>query len=75
MNYRFQRSERTIGKVIAEMVAAGELKREEFVVATKGGYITFDGEVPPDPRGWFEEHFIRTGIVARRARWSRARIA
>ena len=64
VNYRFQRSERTIGKVIAEMVAAGELKREEIVVATKGGYITFDGGVPADPRRWFEEHFIRTGIVA-----------
>jgi len=66
VNYRFQRSERTIGKVIAAMVAAGELRREEIVVATKGGYITFDGEVPPNPREWFEEHFIRTGIVAAR---------
>jgi aryl-alcohol dehydrogenase-like predicted oxidoreductase len=64
VNYRFQRSERTIGKVIAEMVAAGELKREEVVVATKGGYITFDGAVPPNPREWFEEHFVRTGIVS-----------
>ncbi|HLI81507.1 MAG TPA: aldo/keto reductase [Candidatus Binataceae bacterium] len=64
VNYRFQRSERTIGKVIAEMVAAGKLKREELVVATKGGYITFDGGVPADPRAWFEEHFIRTGVVA-----------
>jgi aryl-alcohol dehydrogenase-like predicted oxidoreductase len=64
VNYRFQRSERTIGKVIAEMVAAGELKREEVIIATKGGYITFDGAVPPDPREWFEEHFVRTGIVS-----------
>lgn len=66
VNYRFQRSERTIGKVLAAMVTAGELKREEVVVATKGGYITFDGEVPPNPREWFEEHFIRTGIVSAR---------
>ena len=64
VNYRFQRSERTIGKIIGEMVAAGDLKREEIVVATKGGYITFDGEVPPNPRAWFEEHFICTGIVS-----------
>ena len=64
VNYRFQRSERTIGKVIAEMVAAGELRREEVVIATKGGYITFDGGVPPNPREWFEEHFVRTGIVS-----------
>ncbi|MGH7932935.1 MAG: aldo/keto reductase [Candidatus Binataceae bacterium] len=63
INYRFQRSERVIGKVVAELVAAGQLRREEVVIATKGGYITFDGEIPPDPRAWFEEHFVRTGIV------------
>jgi aryl-alcohol dehydrogenase-like predicted oxidoreductase len=64
VNYRFQRSERNIGKAIAELVAAGELKREEVIVATKGGYVTFDGAVPPDPRAWFADHFIKTGIVA-----------
>lgn len=64
VNYRFQRSERNIGKAIGEMVAAGEVRREEVIVATKGGYVTFDGSVPPDPRAWFAEHFIKTGIVA-----------
>ncbi|HUO03679.1 MAG TPA: aldo/keto reductase [Candidatus Binataceae bacterium] len=64
VNYRFQRSERNIGKAIAAMAAAGEIRREEIVIATKGGYITFDGEVPPNPRAWFEEKFIRTGIVS-----------
>jgi aryl-alcohol dehydrogenase-like predicted oxidoreductase len=64
VNYRFQRSERNIGKAVAELVAAGELKREEVIVATKGGYVTFDGSVPPDPRAWFAEHFIKSGIVA-----------
>jgi aryl-alcohol dehydrogenase-like predicted oxidoreductase len=63
VNYRLQRSERVIGKVLAELVAAGELKREEVVIATKGGYITFDGEMPADPRGWFEQHYVRTKIV------------
>ena len=63
VNYRFQRSERAIGKALVELTASG-LKREEFVIATKGGYVTFDGEVPPDPRAWFEQHFIRTNIVA-----------
>jgi len=64
VNYRFQRSERTIGKVIAAMTAAGKIRREEIIVATKGGYVTFDGEAPADPRGWFDEHYIRSGIVA-----------
>lgn len=63
VNYRFQRSERVVGKVLAELIAAGTIKREEIVVATKGGYITFDGEMPADPRAWFEENYVRTGIV------------
>jgi aryl-alcohol dehydrogenase-like predicted oxidoreductase len=64
VNYRFQRSERNIGAAISAAIGRGELKREEVVVATKGGYITFDGAVPPDPRKWFEEHFIRTKVIA-----------
>jgi aryl-alcohol dehydrogenase-like predicted oxidoreductase len=63
VNYRFQRSERVIGKVIAELIGAGDVRREELIVATKGGYIAFDGEMPADPRRWFEETFVRTGIV------------
>lgn len=63
VNYRFQRSERSVGAALAAMIERGELKREEVVVATKGGYITFDGGVPANPRGWFEEHFVSTGIV------------
>jgi aryl-alcohol dehydrogenase-like predicted oxidoreductase len=63
VNYRLQRSERVIGQVLKEAIEAGALKREEVVVATKGGYVTFDGEMPPDPRAWFQDHFVRTGIV------------
>ena len=63
VNYRYQRSERVIGEVIAELVSAGAIRREEIVVATKGGYITFDGDAPANPREWFEEEFVKTGIV------------
>ncbi len=63
VNYRFQRSERTIGKVLAELTAAGKLRREEIVLATKGGYITFDGVLPANPRQWVQEHLIATGLV------------
>jgi aryl-alcohol dehydrogenase-like predicted oxidoreductase len=63
VNYRCQRSERVIGKVIAELAGSGQVSREQIVIATKGGYIAFDGEVPADPRNWFEENFLRPGIV------------
>ncbi len=38
-NYADGNSERLIGRVVAEMIAAGSLRREEVVVVTKGGYI------------------------------------
>jgi aryl-alcohol dehydrogenase-like predicted oxidoreductase len=63
VNYRCQRSERVTGRVIAELDGSGQVKREQIVIATKGGYIAFDGEVPADPRGWFEENFLQPGIV------------
>ncbi len=63
VNYRYQRSERVIGRVIAELGNSGQVKREQIVIATKGGYIAFDGEVPADPRSWFEQNFLRPGIV------------
>ena len=63
VNYRFQRSERVVGKVLAELVGAGKIRREEIVVATKGGYITFDREMPANPRQWFEDTYVKPGIV------------
>jgi aryl-alcohol dehydrogenase-like predicted oxidoreductase len=64
VNYRFQRSERVIGKVIGELVRERGFKRGEFIVATKGGYITFDREPPENPREWFERTYLKPGIVS-----------
>ena len=63
VNYRCQRSERVIGKVLGELVNTGQVSREQIVIATKGGYIAFDGQVPANPRRWFEENFLQPGIV------------
>jgi aryl-alcohol dehydrogenase-like predicted oxidoreductase len=32
-------------------------------VATKGGYIPFDADMPADPRAWFTETYLRPGII------------
>src|SRR2546427_10737510 len=42
INYRFQRSERSIGAALQQLAAKG-FEREEIVVCTKGGYLTPDG--------------------------------
>jgi aryl-alcohol dehydrogenase-like predicted oxidoreductase len=61
-NYRFQRSERNIGKALQILREKG-VEREEIVICTKGGYLPFDGEPPRDVRAYFEENFVKTGIA------------
>ena len=63
VNYRHQRSERAIGRALAELFGRGALTREEVVVATKGGYLAFDGDVPADPRTYFLDTYVRSGII------------
>jgi aryl-alcohol dehydrogenase-like predicted oxidoreductase len=63
VNYRFQRSERTIAAAVSELAAAGRIKREEIIVSSKGGYITFDGEMPSDPRAYFQQTLVKTGLI------------
>jgi aryl-alcohol dehydrogenase-like predicted oxidoreductase len=61
-NYRFQRSERSVGAATGELQQRG-FGREEIVVCTKGGYLPFDGAPPRDVRSYVEENFIATGIA------------
>ena len=63
VNYRHQRSERTIGQALAGLIREGKLRRDEVFVATKGGFVSFDGEEPSDPEAYFRERFIATGLV------------
>ena len=62
INYRFQRSERSIGAALTDLDARG-IKRDEIIVATKGGFIPFDGAPPKDVRAYFEETFVQPGIA------------
>ena len=63
INYRNQRSERNIGNALQQSIAAGELRRDEVLVCTKAGYLSFDGDVPDDPRGYFINEYINRGVV------------
>lgn len=63
VNYRHQRSERAIRTALATAFARGVARRDEIVVATKGGYVPFDGAVPRDPRAWFTATYLDTAIV------------
>ena len=63
INYRFQRGERSLGRALRDGIAAGEFTRDQILVCTKGGYLSFEGQPPADPRAWFEGTFVDEGIA------------
>jgi len=63
INYRHQRSERNVGQALSSATAAGSLRRDEVVVCTKAGYLSFDGNLPADPRQYFINEYVETGIL------------
>jgi len=63
INYRCQRSERTIGETLERLIAQGTIARDEVILCTKGGYIPFDGDAPPDPSRYVVETFLEPGII------------
>ena len=62
INYRLQRSERSIGAALKELARRG-YAREELLLCTKAGYLTPDGSMPADPSEYFRKEFIETGIL------------
>ncbi|HLF28930.1 MAG TPA: aldo/keto reductase [Anaerolineae bacterium] len=62
-NYRFQRSERSIGDALKALFESGRAQRDEVIIATKGGYIPFDGAPPADPERYIRENYIDTAVV------------
>jgi aryl-alcohol dehydrogenase-like predicted oxidoreductase len=61
INYRFQRSERSIGAAIKQLAIKG-ISRDELVVCTKGGYLTPDGSMPAEPTEYFYHEYLQPGI-------------
>jgi len=61
INYRLQRSERSVGTALKVLAHKG-FTRDEIVVCTKGGYLTPDGTMPDDPDRYFFEEYIQKGV-------------
>jgi Predicted oxidoreductases (related to aryl-alcohol dehydrogenases) len=60
VNYRCGRSERVVGRALS----AADVSREAVTVATKGGFVPFDGERPADPGAYVRREFVDPGLVS-----------
>jgi aryl-alcohol dehydrogenase-like predicted oxidoreductase len=63
INYRLQRSERSVGAALRQLAAKG-FPRDEVVVCTKAGFLTPDGEMPEDANEYFAREYIEPGIFS-----------
>jgi aryl-alcohol dehydrogenase-like predicted oxidoreductase len=66
INYRCQRSERVIGRVLQDLIGEGAIRRDEVVLCTKAGYVPLDGS-PPASREEYERYvrheYFDSGVV------------
>lgn len=63
-NYRFQRSERSIGEALQTLTREHGIARDELLICTKGGYLPFDGAPPRNVRDYVNETFVKPGIAS-----------
>ena len=63
INYRHQRSERNIAAALERAIRTNEVQRDEILISTKAGYLSFDGDMPPDPHAYFMREYIEPGIL------------
>jgi aryl-alcohol dehydrogenase-like predicted oxidoreductase len=59
INYRCQRSERVVGRALAD----SDVDRDAVLVSTKGGFVPFDGSRPENPGAYIQSEYVDTGIV------------
>ena len=62
INYRFQRSERSVGAAVTQLMKRG-YSREELLICSKGGFLTPDGDLPADAGEYFNREYVETGIL------------
>ena len=63
INYRAQKSERSIGKALSELINENLIKREQIFICTKNGYLTNDGDIREDFMQYVMRDFGQSGIV------------
>ncbi|NMJ87074.1 MAG: aldo/keto reductase [Thaumarchaeota archaeon] len=63
INYRSQKSERSVGKALKELIESEEFKRDEIFISTKNGYITNDADVTMEFWAYIQNTLIKTGII------------
>ena len=63
INYRAQKSERSIGLALSELISDNSVTRDELFICTKNGYVTNDGDIQEDFMQYIMRELGKPGIV------------
>lgn len=63
INYRSQKSERSVGKAITELINDGKILRNEIFISTKQGYVTNDADVQEDFWQYVKKEYVTKGVI------------
>jgi aryl-alcohol dehydrogenase-like predicted oxidoreductase len=63
INYRSQKSERSIGRALKELIEEGAINRDEVFISTKNGYVTDDGDIRMEFWTYIHNTLVKTGVI------------
>jgi aryl-alcohol dehydrogenase-like predicted oxidoreductase len=63
INYRSQKSERSVGKSILELIQDKKISRDQIFLSTKNGYVTNDADIQLGFWEYVKEEYTQKGIV------------
>lgn len=63
INYRYTQSEKEIGEALREL--GDEIKREELIICSKGGFIQLEYPFPENPYMWIEKNILEKGLATK----------
>ncbi len=64
-NYRYQESEKDIGKALGELMENGEVQRQNLIITSKGGFIPLQYPFPDNPYHWIEENILEKNLATK----------
>ena len=65
INYRYQESEKELGRALKKAINSGKIKRDEVIIATKGGFLPLEFPFPKDPYQWINETVLEPNLATK----------
>lgn len=63
INYRSQKSERSVGKAIQELIEEKKIERNQIFISSKNGYVTNDADIKKDFWEYVNSEYVKNNII------------